>query len=696
MILQKAKTIGNDVNHFMNGETIYQILPKKYIIEAYRWLLTTRKLDQKLLVLLKQGKAPFHVGASGHEAAQIAMAMNLKPGQDWAYPYYRDIAFLLALGAPLQDIISEYFSKDTAPHSGGRQLYGHWSSKSLNIVSQSSPTGSQFLQAVGTAMACKWENQNKPVHKKEVVYVSSGEGATSEGDFYEALNWATREKLPVIFFIEDNRYAISVPASEQITGGSLYDLTSGYKDLHRFNPNGNDFFEMYDVTRKACDLVRKGEGPSLIVANVHRLLPHSSSDNHAQYRPKEELERIFQEDCLVQLEEKIDEESVLTPEELKHLRDEVSQTIEQAVSWASSQPDPQPDSVSLHLMDSEQDVKVHSNDNSTKVGSIVMVDAINHALHEEMNANDKLVVYGEDVAGFKGGVFSATKGLMQAFGKQRVFNSPLAESSIVGTAIGLAVKGYKPVVEIQFADYIWTAMNQIRNELAMMRYRSKSDWISPMVIRVPVGGYIHGGHYHSQNIESIFSHIPGLYIAFPSNAADAKRLLKTACRKNDPVLFLEHKYLYRQNFAKSPEPTENSLLAFGKARVVREGRDISIITYGVTVHHSVAAAKEMEKKYGVSVEVIDLRTIIPYDKKTILESVKKTGKVLVAHEDNLTQGFAGELISFIIEQAFEYLDAPILRMGSLDIPIPYNPILEKEALPNQEKIIQQLEKLAKY
>jgi len=699
MISQKVEKVGKESGQYINGKTVYQVLPKKNIVEAYKWLLTTRKLDQKLLILLKQGKAPFHVAASGHEAAQIAMAMNLIPGQDWAYPYYRDIAFLLTYGSSIQDMVLEFLSKDNAPHSGGRQLYGHWSSKALNIVSQSSPTGSQFLQAVGTALGCKWENHAKPFNKREIVYVSSGEGATSEGDFYEALNWATREKLPVVFFIEDNRYAISVHASEQISGGSLYDLTAGYKGLHRFNANGNDFFEMFEVSRKAAELTRKGEGPSLIVANVHRLMPHSSSDNHAQYRSKEELMQIKEEDCLLQLEEKIYEEGVLTHEEIKHLQDEIKHEIEEAANWALTQPEPSPESVSEHVLEQPHVFEAglpKPYKNGMQPKSTVMVDAINHALHEEMEHNAKMVVYGEDVAGLKGGVFTATKDLMQTYGKDRVFNSPLAESAIVGTAIGLAVKGYKPVVEIQFGDYIWTAMNQIRNEVAMMRYRSKSDWLNPMVIRVPIGGYIHGGHYHSQNIESIFAHIPGLCIAYPSNAADAKRLLKTACRMNDPVLFLEHKYLYRQGVAKAIEPGKQDFLTFGQANVLKEGADISVITYGATAHQAIAAAKVLEKSNNVSVEVLDLRTIIPYDKEAIKNTVKKTGKVLVVHEDNLTQGFAGELISFIIEECFEYLDAPVLRLGSLDVPIPYSPILEKEALPNQDKILAKLQHLARY
>ncbi|NTW88956.1 MAG: tungsten formylmethanofuran dehydrogenase, partial [Desulfobulbaceae bacterium] len=524
---------------------------------------------------------------------------------------------------------------------------------------------------------------------------SSGEGATSQGDFHEAINEAARRKLPVLFHIEDNGYAISVPIKEQVCGQSVYKATAGYEGLHRFDVDGNDFFEVYEAARKAVELCRSGEGPCLINSKVVRLLPHSSSDNHLKYRTREEIEEDQRNDCIPRYEDRLLEEGIFTREELHRIKSAAKEEIDRAAVWAEGRPDPSPETAKLHVYsDTPPPVEFEASENRGE--SIVMVDAINHALDEEMRNNPKMLIYGEDVAGGKGGVFTATQGLTAKYGSDRVFNSQLAESTIIGTAIGLSVIGYKPVVEIQFGDYIWTAMMQLRNEVATMRYRSNNNWKCPMVVRVPVGGYIHGGLYHSQNIEAFFAHIPGLYVAYPSNAADAKALLKTACRMDDPVLFLEHKYLYRQGFAKSPEPDENYFLPLGKAKIVREGSDITIVTYGSLVHRAAVAALHIEREMGVQVEVIDLRTIIPYDKEAILKSVKKTGKVIVLHEDTLTQGFGAELAAFISENCFEYLDAPIMRVAGADTPIPYHSILEKEVLPNEHIIFEQLKKLAQY
>lgn len=670
-------------------QSLLKSFAKDDLANVYRLMVTARQIDAKLLTLLKQGKASFHIGVSGHEAAQIAIGQRFRGGIDWSYPYYRDLAYCMTLGFRIEDAMLDFLFREEGPSTAGRQMYAHWGHKELRIVSQSSPTGTQFLQAVGTAMGCKREG------KGEIVYVSAGEGTTSQGDFHEALNWAAREKLPIVFMIEDNGYAISVPISEQTAGQSAYKLAAGYEGLIRYDVDGTDYFEMKQVADDAVAKVRNGEGAVLIRAKVVRLLPHSSSDDHAKYRTEEELAEDRKRDCILRFEERVLAEQIFSREELDAIKADAKEKIDAAATWAESRPAPKPETVMTHVY-SDEPLNLPFEATTPSGAPIVMVDAINHALDEELARNPKMLIYGEDVAGGKGGVFTATRNLTAKHGKDRVFNSPLAESSIVGTAIGLAVMGFKPVVEIQFGDYIFPAMMQIRNELAMMRYRSNGKWKCPVVIRVPVGGYIHGAHYHSQNIEAFFAHCPGLVVVFPSNATDAKGLLKTACRADDPVLFLEHKYLYRQGFAKTPEPDENYFTPFGKAKVVREGRDLSVITYGALVQRALEAARKLEQE-GISVEVLDLRSILPYDKDAIAKTVKKTSKVLVAHEDMLTQGFGAEIAAFIAEHCFEYLDAPVMRLGALDVAaVPYADDLEDAVLPNDRKVYDALKRLARY
>ncbi len=672
------------------AEAVPGTLAQEQLVESYKLMLLARRLDEKELALLKQGKAFFHIGGSGHEAIQVACAMNLKPGHDWAYPYYRGLGFAIGLGFTPEEIMLAELHRAEDVMTGGRQMPGHYGKPSLNVPTQSSPTGTQYLQAVGTALGCVRDG------KDQVVYVSSGEGATSEGEFAEALNWASRDKLPVIFCIEDNHYAISVPEWQQTAGGSVYDIVQGYANLARYKVDGTDFVESYSAAREAVARARRGEGPSVIVADVVRLLSHSSSDDDRKYRPKDELEKDHARDPLLVMEGILLGRKILTQEELVSIQAEVKSKVNDAADWAESRPLPDIASVTEHVYAEEgaySDLAYEKNVPSGK--PTVMVDAINHALHEEMANNPKVLVWGEDVEDKKGGVFTATKGLSTEFGRERVFNSQLAEASIIGTAFGAAVRGFKPVVEIQFGDYIFPAMMQIRNEVAMMRYRSNNSWTSPVVIRVPVGGYIHGGHYHSQSIESIFAHCPGVLIAYPSTAADAKGLLKTALRMQDPVMFLEHKGLYRQSYAMSPEPDADYLLPFGKANVRREGKDISVITYGAMVYYALNAAKKMAER-GIEVEVVDLRTIVPLDKEAILGSVRKTNKVLVLSEDTRTSGFAAELASIIAEEAFEYLDAPVRRVTANDSPVPYSPPLEQAVLPSEAKVLQVLEELAAY
>lgn len=667
-------------------------LTAEQLVQAYKNCVTARLIDQKILVLLKQGKVFFHIGGSGHEVAQTATALAMKPGYDWAYPYYRDLAFSLQFGYTIEEIMLEALHRKGGPSSNGYAMPFHYGHKKQRIVAQSSPTGTQFLQAVGTAMGAVKDG------KDEVVYVSSGEGATSEGEFHEAVNWASRGRFPVIFLIQNNKFAISVPVKDQLAGESVYGMTKGYEGLHRYRVDGCDFRAMYEVVAEAVALARAGKGPALIEADTVRLLPHSSSDDQRKYRTEEELEEDRKKDPIPRFEKLLIELGVASEADFPRIKHEIQEHIDRAAEWAEEQPLPLVEELEKYVYSPRIVVPREGFVEPEHKGpNVVMVDAINHALAEEMAYNPKMVIYGEDVAGNKGGVFTATKGLTAKFGEDRVFNSPLAEASIVGTAFGLAVRGdYKPVVEIQFGDYIWPAFMQIRDEVAMLRFRSYNQWSCPMVIRVAVGGYIHGGLYHSQSIDGFFTHIPGIHVVFPSNAADAKGLLKTACREDNPVLFCEHKGLYRQGFASSPEPDENFLLPFGVAKVKKAGDDLTIITWGMLVQRSLDAARKIEQRYGMSIEVIDLRTLIPLDKETVLNSVRKTGKVLIVHEDTLTGGFGAEISAIIATEAFERLDAPILRVAAKDTPVPYGPELENAMLPQEADIIAALEKLVQY
>jgi len=659
---------------------------KKQIIDVYRKMVLSRKLDDKMLILLKQGKSFFHIGASGHEAAQLAAAEMIKSGQDWSFPYYRDGAYCLGLGMTAREQLLSFLAKADDPNSGGRQMPQHYGHKGLRIVSQSSPTGTQFLQAVGCAMACKMEK------KKDVVYVSSGEGTTSQGDFHEALNWASNAKAPVIFHIQDNEYAISTHRSQQ-TAGSIYNMTSGYSNLSRYDVDGTDFFETNLAFKEAVQRARKGKGPSVIISHVVRLLPHSSSDDQRKYRQEKALSEDLKKDPLSILESKCIDTNFMKSDEFEKIRTQVDRQIYEDAEWAEKQEHPDPSTALDHIY-SNEDVLEEPSPNPISE-KIVIVDAVNHALHEEMELNDKMIIYGQDIADPKGGVFTATKGLSDKFGGNRVFNSPLAESSIVGTAVGMAVAGYKPVVEIQFGDYIWTAMMQIRNEVVTMRYRSNNSWTCPMVIRVPVGGYIHGALCHSQSIDGYFIHLPGIYIAYPSCAADAKGLLKMACRMDDPVLFMEHKGLYRQGYAATEEPDSDYLLPFGKGRVVLEGNDLTIVTWGAMVQKSIEATQLLGLANDV-VDVIDLRTLNPIDLDLIESSITKTSKVLVVHEDNMTNGPGAEISALIADRFFELLDGPVRRVAAKDSPVPFNWIIEEKVLPQTEDIANVIQELLEY
>ncbi|CAN5580442.1 dehydrogenase E1 component subunit alpha/beta [soil metagenome] len=651
--------------------------------QALRTMMLSRRLDEKMLTLLKQGKGFFHIGCAGHEAAQVGLGMHLKGGHDWFCMYYRDLSMTLTLGMTSRETMLAHMAKADDVSSGGRQMSEHFGNRELNILSTSSSVGAQFLPGVGFALASQRRGDDS------VTYISCGEGATSQGAFHEGLNWSARAKAPALFHVQDNKFAISVPVSEQTAGGSIYDVTAGYQGLSRAKYDGTDFFTTYAVSKAAVEHIRAGNGPVVLVADVVRLLPHSSSDDHLKYRSKDDVEFDRTRDPIARFSQQLVEAGVLSDDDVEALRKEVSQEVDAAAEWAAQQADPDPETALKHVYsENPPDLTFHQGGpDSEEAGDlVVMVDAINHALREEMTRDERVIVYGEDVGGGKGGVFTATRGLTETFGVDRCFNSPLAEHSIVGSAVGLSAAGFKPVVEIQFADYIWPAMQQLRNQVAPMRYRSENAWSCPMVIRVPCGGYIHGGLCHSQNIEAFFAHFPGVHVVMPSTAADAKGLLKTAIRSDDPILFLEHKALYRQGPARSPEPTSDYLLPFGEARIVREGSDLTIVTYGAMVYKALNVAKQLERE-GVSVEVIDLRTMLPFDQGAVLKSVRKTGRAVVLYEDHEFMGFGAEIAAQISSLAFQSLDAPVKRVAGKFTYVPFADPLERAVLPQDDWVL---------
>ena len=660
---------------------------------ALRLMMMSRKLDEKMLTLLKQGKGFFHIGSSGHEASQVALGSEFKGGEDWFFFYYRDLATALTVGVTPEEVLQAHYAKADDPSSGGRQMSEHFSSPELNIVSPSSSVAAQYVPAVGVGLAIQ-RDAAPDAARLPSVYVSGGEGSTSQGAFHEALSWAAKESLPVVFHVQDNGYAISVPVAEQTPGGSIWPLLGGYTGLERVRYDGTDFFASASVARAALAHTRAGNGPVALHADVVRLLPHSSSDDHRKYREGEAIDADAARDPIPRLAARLVEAGVMTDAEVDALRDEVAREVDGLAKAVEKQADPDPATATRHVTyegpdEREYEVEGEAGD------LVVLVDAINHAIDEEMERDDRVLVYGEDVGGGKGGVFTATRGLTAKYGAERCFNSPLAEHSIIGSAVGLAVAGYLPVVEIQFADYIWPALQPLRNQVAPLRYRSNDTWACPMVVRVPCGGYIHGGLCHSQNIESIFGHFPGLNVVMPSNAADAKGLLKAAIRGQDPVLFLEHKALYRQGPARSPEPHSEYLVPLGKARVAREGTDLTIVTWGAIVYKALNVAKALEKE-GVSVEVIDVRSILPFDAETVLASVRKTGRVLVAHEDHEFMGFGAEIAAQVASEAFGALDAPVRRVAGAFSFVPFADPLERAVLPQDDDVLEATRELLAY
>jgi 2-oxoisovalerate dehydrogenase E1 component len=688
-------------------------LTRDQLVGAYRTMLLSRRIDDKEIQLKRQNKIFFQISGAGHEAILTAAGFVFRPTYDWYYMYYRDRALCLSLGMTAEEMLLSAVGAASDPNSGGRQMPSHWGHKKLNIVSTSSPTGTQFLQAVGSAEAtlkAKLLGITDGFRDDEVVFCSTGDGTTSEGEFWESLNSASNLKVPVVYLVEDNGYAISVPVEVNTAGGSISKLVRNFPDLYVEEVDGCDLIASYQAMQRAVEHARTRKGPALIHAKVIRPYSHSLSDDEVMYRPPEEREADAARDPITQFPRWLVAEGYATEADLAKIVEEVDAEVLAATDAALAAEQPGADTIYDHVysedidptseqFDTEDDPQFSGNETT-------MVDLINMCLKDEMRRDPKILLFGEDVADAsreenlpkvkgKGGVFKVTWGLQKEFGSGRVYNTPLAEATIVGRGIGLALRGFKPVAEVQFFDYIWPAYMQIRDELATMRWRSNGDFASSMVIRVTYGGYIRGAVYHSQTGASLFTHCPGLRVICPATALDANGLLRTAIRCDDPVIFLEHKHLYRQTYNKAAYPGPNFMIPFGKAKVVREGTDVTIVTYGATVQRAFAAANQLAEN-GLSAEVIDLRSLSPWDKETVYESVKKTSRAIVLYEDSMSWGYGAEIAARIADDCFAWLDAPVKRVASTDTFVGYAPKLEDAILPQIDDVKRACEEIVRF
>lgn len=696
---------------------------KKDLIEILKKVYVSRKTDDAEITMKKQSKAFFQISGAGHEGILTAASMVLRPSYDYFLPYYRDRALCLGLGVTPYEMLCQANGNlgDTASY--GRMMPAHWGNRKLNIVNKSSCTGTQFLQACGLAEAGLWFKRLRDEHKvdvskmefndDEIIYTSTGDGTIAQGEFWEGITTACVNNLPVLFMVEDNGFAISTPTAVQYPEGSISKTLDNFPGLKIFIVDGNCPLESYDTMKQAADFIRKERKPALVHASVTRPYSHSLSDDHGMYRTKAELAEESFIDVFNAYPRFLIEAGLITEEEKAATLAEATAELKEAMEKAINTPWPAVETVMEHLYSEEVDItgsQFETAPNFTGKDDVPMAASINKVLRSEFSKNPLLRMWGEDVADFfererlnnpdlkgKGGVFKLTANVMRESLDGQVFNSPLAEANIIGRAVGMAARGIKPVVEIQFFDYIWTAYMQLKNEMATMRYRSGGDYKCPMVVRVPIGGYLRGGGvYHSQSGESLFTHVPGIRVAFPSNSADAAGLLRTAIRGDDPVMFLEHKHLYYQGYNRAADPGEEYMIPFGKAKVVREGKDATIVAWGALVQRSIEAAKKVEAATGKTVEVIDLRTLAPYDFEAIRKSIAKTSRLMIAHEEHKTSGFAGEIAARVNEECFNLLDAPILRVAALDVHCAYNPALEDEILPQISHVEQILNKLLAY